>query len=417
MNESVEEHYRSLLELPSPWQVSSVEADLEGRKVSVRVGWPRRTHAPCPQCGKLCPVHDRLEERSWRHLSVMQYELELRCALPRSRCPEHGTLAVRTPWAEPGSRYTFHFESWAIEVMQASRSLGSACSLLSLHWSSAQLIIDAAVERGLARRDTDAVTRVGLDEKSFRRGQSYVSLMTDLDDHRALEVVEGRKASDIEGLWAALPGEQREKVVAAAMDMGAPFIAATTRAAPQAEIVHDRFHVSKPLGEAVDKTRREESAKLAAEGDDTLKGSRHLWLHGVVPEKGRERFEQLLEINLKTSKAWLYKEQMVEFWECEDAQSAAEFFGQWHRSVMRSRIPAMKRVARSLKEHLSGLLSYFRHRITNALTEGFNSKIQAIRADARGFRSFANYRARLLFCCGRLNLYPEGYEPQSHTKA
>ncbi len=417
MSESVEEHYRTLLHLPSPWQVTSVESDLARKSVAVHVAWPSRSKAPCPECGKLGPVHDRMEERSWRHLSVMEYRLEIRCRLPRCRCEEHGVKAVNAPWAEPGSRFTFSFEARAIETMLACSSLARACSLLRIHWSSAQRIIDRAVERGMAVRSTEGLARVGLDEKSFLRGQSYVSLMTDIDSPRVLEVVPGRKASDVEGLWMALPEEHREKVVAAAMDMGAPYIAATARAAPKAEIVHDRFHVSKPLGEAVDRTRREESAKLAAKGDDTLKGSRYLWLHGTVPEKGRERFEQLLEINLKTSKAWLFKEQMVEFWSQPDAESAAEFFELWHRAVMRSRIPAMKRVAATLKAHLSGLLSYFRHRITNALTEGFNSRIQAIKADARGFRSFANYRARILFFCGRLSLYPAGHEPDSHTKA
>lgn len=82
MSESVEGHYRSLLQLPSPWQVTAVESDLAGKSVSEQVAWPSRSKAPCPGCGKPCPAHDRMEERSWRHLSVMQYKLERRCRLP-----------------------------------------------------------------------------------------------------------------------------------------------------------------------------------------------------------------------------------------------------------------------------------------------------------------------------------------------
>jgi transposase len=67
---------------------------------------------------------------------------------------------------------------------------------------------------------------------------------------------------------------------------------------------------------------------------------------------------------------------------------------------------AVKNVAKSLKEHLSDLLTYFTHRITNAMTEGFNSRIQAIKASARGFRSFDNYRSRILFFCGKLDMQP-----------
>jgi transposase len=171
-------------------------------------------------------------------------------------------------------------------------------------------------------------------------------------------------------------------------------------------IVHDRFHVAKHLNDAVDQTRRQEAARLAEKGDETLKRTRYLWLHGTVPEQHQATFAELLEMNLKTSRAWLYKEQMVEFWHQESAAAGEQFFTEWYRAVMRSRLPKVKAVARTLKAHLVNLLTYFQHPITNAMTEGFNSKIQAIKAEARGFRRFENYRARILFFCGRLDLRP-----------
>ena len=66
----------------------------------------------------------------------------------------------------------------------------------------------------------------------------------------------------------------------------------------------------------------------------------------------------------------------------------------------------MKKVARTLKAHLEGLLNYFKYPITNAVAEALNSRIQAIKANARGFRSFANYRTRILFYCGKLDMLP-----------
>jgi transposase len=256
---------------------------------------------------------------------------------------------------------------------------------------------------------------VGLDEKSFQRGQRYISLMTDLTGQRVLEVVPGRDTEQAIGLWEKLPEGQRRKVEAAAMDMGANFAAATRIAAPQAAIVHDRFHVAKHLNEAVDQTRRQEAAKLAEKGDETLKQTRYLWLYGTVPEKHQANFADLLEMNLKTSRAWLYKEQMVEFWAQPDAKAGERFFSQWYRTVMRSQLPKVKAVAKTLKGHLVNLLTYFQHRITNAITEGFNSKIQAIKADARGFRRFENYRARILFFCGKLDLMPTLPSAPTHS--
>ena len=407
----VEEHYAKLLRLPPPWEVLKVEENLPEQRVSVCLRWPAGAKACCPQCGRQAPLYDHLPARTWRHLSVMQYRLELCAALPRCNCPEHGVKAVRVPWAEPYSRFTRHFEAFAIAVIEACRSISQAVKLLGLSWDSVQAIIDAAVLRGLARRTTEGIRRVGLDEKSFRRGQSYVSLMSDLDGQRILEVIAGRDTQSCVQLWEALPGQQRAEVEAAAMDMADPYINGTREAAPHVEIVHDRFHVSKMLNEAVDQTRREETARLSAQGDETLKHTRYLWLQGQTREGQKETFEQLLESNLRTARAWAYKEQMVEFWQQDDERKGREYFEQWYRSVIRTRLPKMKKVARTLKEHLGELLTYFKHRITNAMTEGFNSKIQAIKADARGFRRFENYRARILFFCGKLDMLPTPHTP------
>ncbi len=112
---TVEEHYRELLGLPQPWEVTKVERDPLGQRVTVWLGWPDRVKAPCPVCGERMPVYDRMDERSWRHLSVMQYRLELRCAMPRCRCEEHGVKTIKAPWAEPRSRFSVHFEGFACQ--------------------------------------------------------------------------------------------------------------------------------------------------------------------------------------------------------------------------------------------------------------------------------------------------------------
>ena len=402
-DKNVERHYAGLLGIEEPWEVIAVTRNPGRHRVSIRVAWPERTRPVCPQCGKAAALHDR-RPRRWRHLDAMGHEVELLCLVPRCGCPEHGIVQVAVPWAEPGSRFTVDFEAMAVEVITASRSLSQAAELLRLDWDSVQRILERAVERGLARRSTEGVRYVGLDEKSFGRGQRYVSIATDIQAARVLEVVPGNDQAAGESLWQALPEDQRGKVEAATMDMSAGFVAATRVQAPQAAIVHDKFHVAKLLNDAVDQTRRAEHQQLQAEGDDTLKNTRYLWLHGQLPEAKQAGFADLLEINLKTARAWAYKEQFVEFWAQPDAAQGLDFFSQWKRSVMRSRLAKVKTVAKTLHSHLVHLLTYFLHPITNAISEGFNSRIQAIKADARGFRRFANYRARILFFCGKLDL-------------
>ena len=405
---AVAAHYAQLLGIGAPWQVKRATLELAKHKVEIEVEWDPQAPVVCAQCGRECPRHDHAPERRWRHLDVMQFTTLIRARVPRSRCPEHGVDTVRVPWAEPGSRFTLHFEAFAVQVIEACRSLTQAADLLRLNWDSVQRIVERAVARGLMRRDTTAVRRVGLDEKSFGRGQDYISLMTDLDERRVLEVVSGRDTPSALALWQTLSTEQRAAVVAAAMDMGANFAAATRQAAPQAAVVHDKFHVVKHLNEAVDKVRREEHRRLLERGDDSLSGTKFLWLQGMSPEGERKlTFDELCERNLKTARAWCHKETFLEFWAQESAERGGRFFKDWFNAVARSKLEPLKKVARTLKEHLLGLLNYFAHPITNALTEGFNSRIQAIKADARGFRRFAAYRARILFHCGKLDMLPD----------
>lgn len=115
-------------------------------------------------------------------------------------------------------------------------------------------------------------------------------------------------------------------------------------------------------------------------------------------------FRTLNQMNLKTSRAWRIKETFTHFWTYHYAGAAERFFRAWATNAMRSRLQPVRKVVGMLRRHLQGLLNYSRHRITNACAEGFNSAIQLLKANARGFRNFDNYRARILFHCGKLQL-------------
>ena len=300
------------------------------------------------------------------------------------------------------------FEAFAIRVLQACSSVKQAAALLRLDWDTVQGIMKRAVERGLERRETEQITQIGIDEKSFLRGHNYVSVMTDISGSRVLEVVEGRTEEATDSLWKTLSEEQRAKVQAVSMDMWPAFIASTGKNAPYASIGFDRFHVSKHLNEAVDQVRRQENKSLKKEGDTTLVGTKQMWLFNPENLSFNRllRFSELKEQALKTGQAWAMKEQFRTFWECFSRVTAVGFFEQWYEWASKSKLTPMVAKAAMLKRHLPGLLNYFAHRLTNAMSEGFNSKIQQIKSNARGFRSFQSYRVRILFFCGKLDLLP-----------
>ena len=409
LDNELQKHYAQLLGVGSPWEVKNVELKLAAKQVEIELGWQWGAAARGPVCGRDCAIHDCAPERTWRHLDTMQFATLIRARVPRADCPEHGVKTMAVPWAAPAGRFTLLFERFAVDVLLASASVSQACELLGLGWDTAHEIMRRAVERGLSRRQLEGLQHLGMDEKSFKRGQSYITLLTDLDGARVLDVVEERTTEAAEQLWATLSPEQKQAVEAVAVDMWAPFIQTIREQVPDADIVHDKFHVSKYLGEAVDQVRRAEHKELLAQGDETLKGTRQLWLYNpehFSPEQ-RQEFSALKDLQLKVARAWAAKELFSKFWEYQEEGWARRFFKDWFGWVSRSRLKPVIEVAQLLKRHLNHLLTYLKHHITNAVTEGLNSKIQSLKSAARGFRNFRNYRIRILFFCGKLNLYPQ----------
>ena len=321
------QHYSALLGLDESWFVEHVDLDLAGSEVVIQLN-----HAGgalvCASCGETCTQADRAPKRTWRHLDTMQFKTEIKAAVPRSDCKQCGVKTIAVPWAGKHSRFTLMFEALAIDILQASANVSKAAVLLGLSWDAMHAIIERSVTHGLERRSVDNIKHVGMDEKSFGKGHNYVSVMTDIDNRRVLEVVPKRTIEAADELWQTLTDTQKTEVESVSMDMWKAFMTSASKNVPEAEIVHDKFHIAKYLGEAVDKVRRAENKILKSEGDDTLTGSRQLWLYNLE-NLDDDRYDRLMEIqraDLKTGRAWAIKENFRYFWDYVYAGNTEKFF-------------------------------------------------------------------------------------------
>ncbi len=408
------ELYQMLLGLTPPWEVSAVNiapasADRPLGEIAVEVAWRSQIPLVCPSCGQGVARYDS-RPRRWRHLNTMQWKTFITADVPRVNCPTCGVKQVRVAWAEDASRFTELFEAFAVQVLKAVRSKVQAQGLTALSWDQVDRIMERAVARGLDRRSLEGLRYVGLDEKSFGKGHDYVSVLHDVVERRVLDVVPERTREATDTLWATVPEAQRQGLKAVAMDMWEPYLEATREAAPQALIVHDKFHAARELNKAVDLVRRKEHRELKAQGEETLTKTRYLWLKNPkhFTERQRSHFAALQLDTLKVGRAWAIKEAFAPFWNYHYTGSARKFFDRWYFWATHSRLLPIIQAAKTLKRHLPGLLAYTKHRITNAVAEGTNGKIQLLKANARGYRNFAQYRISILFHCGGLDLYPSG---------
>ena len=403
------ELYRHLLGLELPWTVVDVKLDISTQRVDVFAEHPKGEKWSCPECGELLPLYDHSEERVWRHLDSCQFQTFLHARPPRVQCPTHGVRQVLLPWAEPKSRFTLLFERMAIDVLQLTH-IKAARQILRLTWDETWHILSRAVERGLRRKQPRPIQHLGVDEKAVARGQRYFTLVCDLDRGTIEHIADGRDRRSFESYLESLTPEQLEAIVAIAMDMHEAYVQAALAKVPEAEqkIVFDLFHIMQHMSGAVDEVRRKEHQALAEKGDLRLAKTRYMWLYGKekVPRKYWDLFYILRASDLKTAKAWALKENLRRLWRYKRLSAAESYWKSWYFWATHCRLAPVINVAKMLKRRLTMVLNYFTHRITNALSEGINSKVEAIKNAARGFRNFERLKIMLWFRLGGLDLYP-----------
>jgi transposase len=316
---------------------------------------------------------------------------------------------VKLPWAEQRSRFTLLFERLAIHWLGAA-SQKAVAKQLKLSWDEIHGIMDRAVQRGLARRESEPLKYIGVDEKAFRKGHSYLTIVNDLDRARVLYVADDRKVTSLDGFWPTLTEKQKDGIQGVAMDMWDPYVSSVTNHLTDADqkIVFDKYHIAGHLGEAVDRVRRQERKDPDADIDDRLIGTKYLWLRNpknftAVAWKG---FKTLRESTLKTARAWALKESAMFLFDYVYEGAARRHFKWWYNWATHCRLQPIIRVAQTLKARLANILTYLKHRITNATSESLNAKIQWVKYTARGFRNKENFKTAIYFHCGGLNMAP-----------
>jgi len=221
------------------------------------------------------------------------------------------------------------------------------------------------------------MTRIGVYETAFKKRHDYVTIISDQEAGTVLFVGEDRKKATLKTWYESLTEAQREAIESISMDMWPAFINATLESLPKAgeKIAFDKFHVAKYLGEAVDKVRRQEHKALMKEGYEDLKGSKYDWLTTPknMTSKQKRRFKALRDSTLKTARAWAIKEFAMSLWHYDSKTWAHKGWKRWLSWAIRSRLEPIKKVAKTIKEHLWGILNAVVLKVSNGPAEGLNN--------------------------------------------
>lgn len=402
--------FTKILGITPPWFIKEVEVNEKEQRIDIFIDHQPGIRVRCPTCEEFRGIYDHAPERVYRHLDACQMRTYIHIRPPRADCPVHGVVHIDPQFGENGSEMTFAFESRVIQVALEC-SIEATGRLCGISWDQSWNALTRAVDRGLKRKPHKVPTRIGVDEKSIARGHKYETLVYNLETGTVEYVGDDRGQESLERYYRQFTKEELEAVKAVAMDMWDPFIAATKAHLPDAgkKIVFDRFHVMTHVLDAVDKVRKGEHKKLKEDGDDTLKGTKYLWLKSKenIPDWLKEEFESLRNKNLRTARAWAIKENIRDLWKMVSEEEMRAYFKRWYFWASHSRLEPIKVAAKTVKSHIDNIVTYAQHRITNALAEGINAKIEKIKRMACGFRNRAHYRTAIYFHCGGLDLFPK----------
>jgi len=354
----------------------------------------------CPKCGRQRQKIEELHTRKIRDLDirkkciVMFPQGKIRCT-----CGYRGVEHV--DFVDKYSLYTKGFEEFVF-MLSEKMTLKNTASVCRINWKTAKNIDKKYLAKEVASLSLFSPEKIGIDEIAYEKGHKYLTVVRDVDAGRVIWVGEGRKKETLDQFFSELGKEKSSRIKIVVMDMWDPYIASVKENCPDADIVFDKFHVSKKVNEALDSVRKKEFSKADEKERKDMKRKRFLILSRQkrLDDGQRETIDDLKRINARLYEAYLLKEQILDIFDEKNVHGALVRLGKWIANVERLRITAYLAVANTIKNYWYGIANYFKYQLTNAASEGFNNKINVIRRMAYGYKDLDFFKLKILHNCG-----------------
>jgi len=391
------------LGIEEPVYIDEIAFDMAVGELHIHMNFRRGGRFSCSDCGAPdLSVHDTVE-KTWRHLNFFQYKCYIHLRTPRTKCPDCGERLWVPPWGRKQSGFTMLFEA-LVMALAKEMPISRIGEIVGEQDTRIWRIVRFHVNKAYAKKDFSSVEKVGCDETSSRKGHNYVTVFADMDEGNVLFATEGKDSGTVKEFADELPehGATAEQIKEVTIDMSPAFIAGVRDNLPNADVTFDKFHVIQALNKAQDEVRRIEQAK-----NPLLKSTRYIWLKNPenLTENQKKQMETLRFENLKTAKVYQMKLTFQDIYRTiKEPKAAEEAIKKWLSWAVRSRLEPIKRFAKMVKSHFSGIMRYFTSRLTSGAMEGINSRIQEIKRRARGYRNINNFIAMIYLEAAGLDL-------------
>jgi transposase len=376
-----------------------VRQSFRGGQVTFTIDKPRE-RLRCSNCGDDDVWAQGGEERSFRTLPIGSKPVTLKLKVPRVLCFACGKVRqVKVGFAAPRKHYTRSFERYALDLSR-SMTIKDVARHLQVSWDTIKDIQARSLRRRFGKPKLGQLRQIAIDEIAVGKGHHYLTVVLDLLSGAVVFVGEGKGVEALEPFWRRLRGA-RARIRAVATDMGKAYIRAIRDQLPGVVHVFDHFHVIKLFNDKLSALRRELYHQASSDRQrKVLKGTR--WLLLKNPEnldqdrhEGR-RLQQALALNLPLTTAYYLKEDLRQIWSQPNKRTARRVLRDWLARARASGIRMLLQFADTLAEHEQGILAYYDYPISTGPLEGTNTKIQAMKRQAYGFRDRDFFKLKIL---------------------
>jgi transposase len=281
-------------------------------------------------------------------------------------------------------------------------------TIVHLNWKTIKDIDKHYIGKQMEKLKNLNPKRIGVDEIAYEKGHKYLTIVRDLDINAVIWVGRKRKKETLDRFFDEIGIEKSFKIKLAVLDMWDPYIASIKEHCPRVEPVFDKFHVIKKVNEALDKIRKREFAEANARERLNMKRKRFIILRRQknLSDRQMEQLDELMKNNERLYRSYLLKEQISDIFDEEEVEIAVERLREWIRNVEESENTEFKRIVKTIKRYWYGIRNYFKHKVTNAGSEGFNTKINIVRRKAYGFWDLDYFILKIFQACGVMKLDP-----------
>ncbi len=371
----------------------------QGGSVIFRIDKPRERWR-CSHCGSADVWSQGRVERTFRTVPIGSKPVQVVYYVPRVLCFGCGQVRqLKLGFADPKKRYTRLFERYALELSR-HMTIKDVARHLQVSWDTIKDIQAHSLQRRFGKPKLHKLREMAIDEIAIGKGHHYLTVVLDLRSGAVVFVGDGKGADALAPFWRRLR-RARARIKAVATDMSAAYIRAVRDNLPGVVHVFDHFHVIKLFNDKLSAFRRQLYHQAGSDQErKILKGTR--WLLLKNPENlddQRDEYQRLqdaLRLNEPLALAYYLKEDLRQIWLQPDKRTARRVLRDWLARARASGIRMLTQFAGTLEEHQEGVLAYYNCPISTGPLEGTNTKIQAMKRQAYGFRDHEFFKLKIL---------------------